>query len=74
MKKPLSELSSDEFSTLKRMGFLYDFYPDAPDTYAELSKYNTVIKIFKKILASADSYDIIELKRLVKDWLNEYER
>ena len=73
MKKSLSELTADEFSTLKRMGFLYDLYPEAPETYAELSKYNDVIKIFKKILASSDNYDIIELKRLVKDWLNEYE-
>lgn len=74
MKKPLSELTSDEFSTLKRMGFLYDIYPDAPKTWHEMSKYKNVIKIFKKILASSDNYDIIELKRLVKDWLNEYEK
>lgn len=74
MKKPLNELTPDEFSTLKRMGFLHEIYPDAPETWQEMSKYKDVIKILKKILASSDNYDIIELKRLAKDWLNEYEK
>jgi len=72
MKKNLYELTLDEFSTLKRMGFLYDIYPDAPEVWTDIKKYQDVVKIFKKILASSDNYDIIELKKLAKDWLDEF--
>lgn len=72
MKKHLNDLTVDEFSTLKRLGFLYDLYPDAPETWSDIKKYQDIIKLCNKILASNDNYDIIVLKKLATNWLNEY--
>ena len=36
MKKPLKKLKRKEFELLKSMGFLWEFYPDAPDAYEKI--------------------------------------
>ncbi|MBC8410414.1 MAG: hypothetical protein H8E12_17085 [Rhodobacteraceae bacterium] len=37
-KKELKELSLSEFNKLKEIGWLYEFYPDAPDKYDEIPR------------------------------------
>ena len=72
-KKPLDELTTNEFNVLDSLGVLNELYPTESIEVKNLTKYHRVISIFKKILASSDTYDIIKLKKLAKDWLNEYE-
>jgi len=38
MKKPLKKLKRKEFELLKSMGFLWEFYTDAPDTYEKIHR------------------------------------
>ena len=37
-KKKLTDLTEHQFNKLKEMGHLWEFYPDAPETYKELKK------------------------------------
>lgn len=37
-KKRLNDLTEYEFNLLKLVGFLLEFYPDAPETYDELKR------------------------------------
>ena len=72
MKKPLSQLTKEEFYTLKSMGVLHDVYPEAGDSWELTQKHSSIVNILKKILASVDRYDIIKLKPLAKEWLKKY--
>ena len=36
--KPLEKLTKEEFNGLKKMGFLWEFYPNAPEFYKEIKK------------------------------------
>ena len=36
-KKRLEDLSIDDFDLLKKTGMLWEFYPDAPETYNEIT-------------------------------------
>ena len=48
-QKPLYELTEYEFNTLKEMGFLWEFYPQAPETYEILKKeHNWYLENFYK--------------------------
>ena len=38
MKRKLEDLTLYEFEMLKSMGFLWEFYPDAPNTFNEIKK------------------------------------
>ena len=37
-QKQLKDLTKHEFNLLKLMGFLWEFYPNAPETYDELKR------------------------------------
>jgi hypothetical protein len=73
MKKPLSQLTKEEFYTLKSMGVLHDVYPEAGDSWELTQKHSSIVSILKKVLASADNYDIINLKKLARQWLETYD-
>jgi hypothetical protein len=72
MKKPLDQLTEEEFNTLKSTGVLYDAYPNADKDWPDIQKHSSIVNILKKILASVDRYDIIKLKPLAKEWLKKY--
>ena len=72
MKKELSQLTEEEFNTLKSTGVLYDAYPNADKDWPDIQKHSSIVNILKKILASVDKYDIIKLKQLAREWLKKY--
>lgn len=37
-RKNLSELTEEEFKRLKGTGFLWEFYPEAPEFYKDIKK------------------------------------
>jgi hypothetical protein len=76
MKRPLSELTEDEFNNLKSMDLLHEVYPESPDSWHALThsqKHISTVHILKKILASLDIYDIIKLKQKAQEWLEKYD-
>lgn len=36
-KKKLSDISEEEFNELKKIGLLWEFYPDAPEFFIDIS-------------------------------------
>lgn len=49
MNKTLKDLSFEDFEQLKRMGYLWEFYPEAPEFYSEILNFET-----KNVLESSD--------------------
>lgn len=45
MKKQLTELTKQEFNTLKQMGFLWELFPEAPEKFEEITKDTNDIQI-----------------------------
>ena len=43
MMKNVADLTEDEFNALKDLGFLWEFYPDAPNTWKEIPGNKTYV-------------------------------
>ena len=67
--KNVSDLTEDEFNTLKDLGFLWEFYPDAPNTWKEIPGNKTSIDIMAQALA--DEIDNAILNKIVAVAYNE---
>jgi hypothetical protein len=76
MKKKLSQLTKEEFSTLQSLGILDNIFAirdNAKVDHEFLDERNAEAKkIIKKIVACCDEYDIIKLKTLAQKWLSKY--
>lgn len=71
-KKNLSQLTQKEIKTLESMGVLHELYPSYKKELPSIEKYNKVENILNLVLASYDKYDIIKIKTMAREWLNEY--
>ena len=73
MKKELKDLSLEEINTLESMGVMYELYPDAKEHISDITQKLELKKIFKLVLASYDTYDIINVQDLIKEYMTKYE-
>jgi hypothetical protein len=51
---------------------LHELYPSYKKELPSIEKYNKVKNILNLVLASYDKYDIIKIKTMAREWLNEY--
>jgi len=76
MKKALSQLTKEEFETLRSLGALEDVFPEGcrqDNSWRSLKAHRQAINIIRKTLACRDEYDIIKLRKQAQKWLNEYD-
>ena len=67
----ISELSADEFSTLKRLGILDRLFPSTVGVCTDDLLAEAKI-IMKKATVCSDVHGLPELQRLAKKWLKTY--
>jgi hypothetical protein len=76
MKKTLSQLTKEEFETLRSLEALEDVFPSEcsrNDSHLNVKSHREAINIIRKTLACRDEYDIIKLRERAQRWLNEYD-
>ena len=60
--KQLKDLTEKEFNNLKNIGMLYEFYPDAPETYEEIKGKNIN-------MLNDNDINLSKLKNILKNYV-----